>query len=101
MRNSLFRGGRLKQFMREWMSVTCDNEIWNAINGYRIKLTHLPWQVSKPKPIIFTAREETLISTKIAKLLTKRVIEKKTEYEPNAFVSKSLSEQRNMGLYIG
>ena len=89
-----FQGGRLKQFMSEWMSLTSDKEILNAINGYEIELTDIPWQMKKPKPITFTVKEENVISKEIAELL------KKLKTNPMILFQKSLSERRNMGLHI-
>ena len=81
--------------MSEWMSLTSDKEILNAINGYEIELTDIPWQMKKPKPITFTVKEENVISKEIAELLQKGVIEK-TENESNDFVSKiSVREKKH------
>ena len=91
-----FQGGRLKQFMSEWMSLTSDKEILNAINGYEIELTDIPWQMKKPKPITFTVKEENVISKEIAELLRKGVIEK-TENESNDFVSKIFVREKKHG----
>ena len=91
-----FQGGKLKQFMSEWMSLTSDKEILNAINGYEIKLTDIPWQMKKPKLITFTVKEENVISKEIAELLRKGVIEK-TENESNDFVSKIFVREEKHG----
>jgi len=94
--NSPKLAGRLSQFISNWQRITQDHWVLQAISGYHLELTQMPWQ-SKPMPEIKCSLEEQgKISEEIKGLLAKGAIVE-TTISKESFVSQIFLVEKKEG----
>ena len=54
-------GGRLAQFYCSWSDFTSDSWVLLAVSGYKIEFICEPFQVKKPREIVFSDDKKKLI----------------------------------------
>ena len=67
-------GGRLAQFYCSWSNLTSDSWVLQAVSGYKIEFICEPFQVKKPRGIVFFDEEKKLIGLEVQKMLQKGAI---------------------------
>ena len=88
--------GRLAQYISNWQKITQDRWVLQAISGYHLELTRVPWQ-SKPMPEITCSLEEQgKISEEIKELLSKGAIVEAT-ISKESFVSQIFLVEKKEG----
>lgn len=101
METSLFQGGRIKQFLDIWKSLTSDPEIIQTVSG-----VHLEFNKSRSTPRsspfknqpLLNKQEVKVIDSEIQKLSAKGVIEQ-CEFEPGQFVSPVFTRPKKDGTH--
>jgi len=71
-------GGRLAQFYCSWSNLTSDSWVLQAVSGYKIEFICEPFQVKKPRGIVF--------SDEVQKMLQKGAI-RHASFNSRQFVS--------------
>ena len=66
--------GRLTLFLKNWSRVTQDQWVLNTIQGYRLELLREPVQTIRPRGVIVSTSEQSLIDEEIQKMLQKGAI---------------------------
>ena len=66
--------GRLKHCLKNWQLICKDPCVLQAIEGYQIDFTSLPYQSRYPQGIIHTQAKSNLIENEVQDLLTKQAI---------------------------
>ena len=89
-------GGRLKEFVKFWKTITHDTNVIKAVQGLAISLSEeIGFQRGKPQ-IRFKKVEEDSISKDIDKMLIKGIIvPAPTENDEGEFVSQILSRSKS------
>ena len=64
--------GRLKHCLKYWQLICKDRWVLQAIEGYQIDFTSLPFQSRYPQGIVHTQVKSNLIENEVQDLLTKR-----------------------------
>ena len=67
-----FKAGQLKNFVKNWSSITSDAWILKTIKGAEIEFANRPYQRKTPLPIKFNNKETDTISNEISQLLDKK-----------------------------
>ena len=87
-----FKGGQLKPYYNEWMTLTSDSEILNPVNGLSIEFVEQPIQDKCPNPYLLSVFEQNVIDNEITKLLSRGLIttfcHESGEYFINVFVQR-------------
>ena len=79
-------GGRLAQFYCSWSNFTSDSWVLQAVSGYKLEFVCEPFQVNKPRGIVFSDVEKKLINLEVQKMLQKGAI-RRASFSPRQFVS--------------
>ena len=71
--NSFPHAGRIRHFLSQWRSITQDQLILEAVQGYNLPFRKVPPD-TKIRPMKFSQQERTAITGEILSLLDKKVI---------------------------
>ena len=77
-RRSLALAGRLQHLKSNWVRITQDPWVLEAIKGYRIPFSQQPYQPYPPKALTHSQAEEALMQQEIQSMLEKHAIEETT-----------------------
>jgi hypothetical protein len=78
--------GRLKFYIKEWEAITNDETILQAVRGFRLPFTNVPFQTKEPHCIRMSESDALAVDECIGQLLITQAIEIVTD-EPGQFVS--------------
>ena len=94
--NSPRLAGRLAQYVSNWQKITQDRWVLQAISGYHLELTRVPWQSKTMPEITCSLEEQGKISEEIKELLSKGAIVEAT-ISKESFVSQIFLVEKKEG----
>ena len=89
---------RVFYHQQNWHILTQDNWVLQVIQGYRIDLTHTPYQVLQPPPIQLSKENHAMVSQEVQELLIKGAIVGTTP-SPASFISQIFLIEKKGGGY--
>ena len=94
-----FRAGQVRHHLPLWESLTNDPVILDAIKHHHIEFeAEYPTQTVQPSKINFSAAEIMIIDAKIAKLVSKEVLQVTTRV-PDGFISNIFIRPKKDGAF--
>ena len=85
-RKNLPLAGRIRHFLPNWVKLTQNPWVLEAVQGFRVPFTQQPFQKQPPKPLRHSEAEENLLQEEIQSMITKNAIEE-TTHKGHGFLS--------------
>ena len=77
-RKNLPLAGKIRHFLPNWVKLTQNPWVLEAVQGFRVPFTQQPFQKQPPKPLRHSEAEENLLQEEIQSMITKNAIEETT-----------------------
>jgi len=88
--------GRLAQYLNNWEQLKEDRWVLQAVSGYQLELSQMPWQIKPMPEIKCSIKEQMKISEEIKEYLAKGAI-KETMLSTGSFVSQIFLVEKKEG----
>jgi hypothetical protein len=93
-----FQGGKIQQFLQNWMKITSDPWIIKQIQGYKLEFSGVPQQSHVPRHVPFSREEKLHIDQEIDRFLNMGIIEKASD-PMHGYISNIFTRPKKSGGY--
>ena len=93
-------GGRLTCSLYQWQRITSDPMILAWIRGHRLPLLEQPFQISEPKQLMLSNKQNKLISQEVQSMLDMGVIGSVKTVKGQIISNIFLKEKKEKGQYM-